>query len=107
MESVSIKTIRTIAEAYDFQLRANDPRFRRETTLIHEDGSVVHYDSAFLMKIVDRSTFPTDKPDEVKPRYWIITFTEHHGLHIDHSDELLLYWESDRRHEEVETLGKP
>jgi hypothetical protein len=89
MESVSLKKIRAQVEEYDKKLLANDPRFRREVTMIHEDGSFEHYDSAFLM-CVDSS--------------WIVCFTEHHGLRINHADDLLLYWESDRRHEPIEEL---
>lgn len=89
MESMPLKKIREIAEAYDHQLRADDPRFRREVTLIHEQGSVEHYDSAFLIRIRGE---------------WIVAFTEHHGLRIYHADDLLLYWESERRREPIQEL---
>lgn len=89
MESVPLKKIRAKAEEYDKKLRADDPRFRREVTIIHVDGTVTHYDSAFLMRIES---------------VWIACFTEHHGLHIEHTDELLLYWEAERRREPVEEL---
>lgn len=100
MESVPIKNIRKIAEAYDKKLLANDPRFRREVTIIHQDGSINHYDSAFLMKIADVHINHLS----IEERYWIVCFTEHHSLHIEHSDDLLLYWESERRHQPIEEL---
>jgi hypothetical protein len=100
MESIFLRKVRKVAEDYDAKLPASDPRFQREVTLIHEDGSVVHYNSAFLMKMADShvSLLTTENS------FWIICFTEHHGLHIDHSDDLLLYWESERRHQTIEEL---
>jgi hypothetical protein len=89
MESVNLKKIRQLVEEYDAKLLANDPRFRREAHLIHEDGTVEHYDSAFLMRVESS---------------WIVCFTEHHGLRINHTDDLLLYWESERRHSPIEEL---
>jgi len=89
MESVPLKKIRLIAEAYDHQLLATDARFGREVTLIHEDGSMTHYESAFLLRIQGS---------------WIVCFTEHHGLHIYHADDLHLYWESERRRQPIEEL---
>jgi hypothetical protein len=89
MDSVPLKLIRTIAEAYDHQLLATDPRFRRSVTLMHEDGSFLHFDSAFLLRI--RSE-------------WIVCFTEHHGLHIYHADDLMRYWESEQRRTPIEEL---
>ena len=89
MDSVPLKTIRTIAEAYDHQLLATDPRFRRSCTLMHEDGSYLHFDSAFLLHI---------------RKEWVACFTEHHGLHIYHVDDLTRYWESEARHLPIEDL---
>jgi len=100
MESIPLKKIRKIAESYDKKLLANDPRFRREVSIIHEDGSINHYDSAFLMKIADNHISQLT----TKESYWIICFTEHHGLHIEHSDDLLLYWESKKLHLPIEEL---
>lgn len=90
MDSVSIKTIRKIAEAYDHQLLANDPRFQREATIIFDDGTFLHYKSAFLLRIKHE---------------WIAVFTEHHGWHIYHEDELSGRWESERRRIPIEELS--
>lgn len=90
MESVPLKKIRVIAEAYDHQLLATDPRFRRSVTLMHEDGSYLHFDSAFLMRIQSE---------------WIACFTEHHGLHIYHVDDLTNYWEAEDRHVTIEEMS--
>lgn len=101
MESRPLRNIMKQASDYDAGLLANDPRFRREVTLIHEDGSVVHYDSAFLMKVKDTTSQLGEPGDQ---EYWIVCFTEHHGLHVDHSTDLLIYWESERRHQPIEEL---
>lgn len=90
MESTSFKVVSKIAQAYDHQLRADDPRFRRDVTLIHEDGSYIHFDSAFLLRVRDS---------------WIVAFTEHHGLHIYNDDDLLSYWESERRREPIQSMS--
>jgi hypothetical protein len=90
MESVPFRKIRQIAEDYDAKLLATDPRFRREVTLVHTDGSIMHYNSAFLMRIQGT---------------WIAVFTEHHRLMVYDADDLMLYWESERRHEPIEELN--
>jgi hypothetical protein len=83
-----IKEIRKLAEEYNVKLLASDPRFQRAVTLFHIDGSVVHYDGAFLLQ---------------KDGY-IICFTEHHGMHIDHQDELLKYWQVEQKRLPIEEL---
>lgn len=100
MESTFLRDVRKVAEAYDKKLRANDPRFRRQVHIIHEDGSVTNYDSAFLMKIADKHV--TMQTSDYS--YWIVCFTEHHGLHINHSDDLLLYWESQKLYLDIEEI---
>lgn len=89
MESVSLKKIREKAEEYDKQLLATDPRFRRNVILEHEDGSYMHYDSAFLMRVESE---------------WIACFTEHHGVHIYHASDLFAYSEYERRYVALEEL---
>ncbi len=88
MESVGINEVRKAIQKYNDNLRADDPRFRREVTLIHEDGTYQHIDSAFLMRY----------------DICIICFAEHHEVQIHYADDLLLYWESERRHEPLEEL---
>jgi hypothetical protein len=45
-------------------------------SLIHEDGSTLYFDSAFLMCV-----------DKV----WLAVFTEHHGTHVYHIDDLVSF----------------
>lgn len=89
MDSVPLKKIREIAEEYDTKLLATDPRFRRSVTLNHEDGSHLHFDSAFLMRIQS---------------VWIACFTEHHGVFVYHADDLSSYEEQEPRHAPIEEL---
>jgi len=89
MDSVPLREIRKLAEEYDAKLLASDPRFRRSVTLNHEDGSYLHYDSAFLMRIQG---------------VWIACFTEHHGVLVYHAEDLFLYWEYEPRREPLEEL---
>jgi len=88
MDSVPLKKIREKAEEYDKKLLATDPRFRRAVTIQHEDGSILYFNHAFLARIDD----------------WVACFTEHHGVHVYHSDDLYSYEEHTRRHEAIEVL---
>jgi len=89
LESVPLKVIRTAAEAYDANLLCTDPRFQRSVIIIHIDGSVIFYKSAFLMRAGDG---------------WIVTFTEHLGIHIIHEDELIRHYELIQSHDPIEEL---
>jgi len=81
MDSVPLQKIQKKAEAYDSTLLATDPRFRRVVILEHEDGSYLQFDSAFLMRV---------------DREWIVCFTEHHGFHVYHADDLFAYSQYER-----------
>lgn len=71
-----LKAVLAKVAAYDKQLLASDPRFQRRATLIHDDGSVLHFDSAFLLRVdVD----------------WIAVFTEHHGYTVYHDSDLVSF----------------
>lgn len=89
MDSVPLKKIREKAEEYDKTLLATDPRFRRTVIMHHEDGSYLQYDNAFLMRA---------------EREWIVCFTEHHGVHVYHADDLFAYSEYERRYVDLEEL---
>jgi len=89
MDSVPLRKIREKVDAYDAKLLATDPRFRRSVTIIHEDGSHLHYDSAFLMRV---------------NKEWIACFTEHHGTSIYHEEDLVSFYEIEVRREPLEEL---
>jgi hypothetical protein len=76
------------ADKYDASLLATDPRFRRSVLLIHEDGSIFHINSAFLMQ-----------KDE-----WLFVFSEHHSYRVFGKDDLLSYSEMNRIYTQIEEL---
>lgn len=88
-DSVPLKKVREKVDVYDKALLAIDPRFRRDVTIHHEDGSSMQFHHAFLMLVDD----------------WIVCFTEHFGVHIFHSTDLDSYWESERRYQAIEVLA--
>lgn len=88
MESVPLRKIREKAEEYDKKLLATDSRFRRAVTIHHEDGSLLYFNRAFLLRIED----------------WVACFTEHHGVHVYHSSDLTSYEEHSRRHAAIEEM---
>lgn len=81
MDSMPLREVQKKAEAYDATLLATDPRFRRVVILEHEDGSYLQYDRAFLM---------------MHEKQWLVCFTEHHGFHVYHTDDLFAYSQYER-----------
>jgi hypothetical protein len=53
-------------------LKATDPRFNRSVQLLTDDGAVLFYDGAFLLKNGE----------------WIYFFAEHHACEVFHAEEL-------------------
>ena len=56
----------------DKQLRADDSRFSGSVLLAHQDGSIMFWEYAFC-----------ERHDE-----WWFVFTEHHGNHVYHHEDL-------------------
>lgn len=73
--STHLQKIEEWAKEYDSKLRADDPRFCRAVTIYHEEGSVLHFRSAFVIK------------KKNKKMTWYCIFTEHHSFHIYAGDE--------------------
>jgi len=88
VDSVPLKQIKAKVEVYDKALLATDPRFRRSVVIIHEDGTILNFQNAFLMKTDD----------------WIVCFTEHFGFHIFHYSDLDSYSEFERRYQALEEI---
>jgi hypothetical protein len=70
--SASYKDAKSRAAALDANLRADDPRLRHAVHLQHHDGTVLFYNSAFV----------------VRWQGWLIVLTEHHGPHVYHPEDL-------------------
>ena len=60
----------------------------KEATIVHRDGSILHFNSAFLMRAGD----------------CIICFTEHHKHHVFEKIDLMMFWESNRLHDKIEEM---
>lgn len=88
MESSTLKKIQKRAQNYDATLRADDKRFQRSVTMIHEDGTTLNFQSAFLMTV---------------DQEWIVVFTEHHSYHVYHKEDLAGAWQS-KRIDKIEAL---
>jgi len=56
-------------------LLATDPRLRRAVKIIHDEGTVLFFDYAFAENHED----------------WVFIFTEHHGHHVYHESDVLVY----------------
>lgn len=85
---MNYREVRALAEEYDKRLLATDPRFRRSVLLLHQDGSIFRVDSAFLMQ----------------KGAWILMFSEHHGYHVYHQEDLLYFAEVQPIHDPIEVL---
>lgn len=70
--SVEMKKAWELAKSIDDLLRADDPRFQRAVKVIHEDGSILTLENAFV--------------EEYKNYY--IVFSEHNDLHIFDKDDV-------------------
>jgi len=89
MESSGIKRIRERVKEYDAKLRATDPRLRRSVQVIHEEGTTMHFEWAFAVKV---------------DNYYVI-FTEHHETFVYFDDEVEVIQRGDQI--PVETLDLP
>jgi hypothetical protein len=74
----SIEKYRTLDDvdayvrAFDRTIIATDPRLRNAVTIIHEEGTILHFEWAFAIKLKD----------------WYVVFTEHHRYYIYHEDDV-------------------
>ena len=80
--SIRMKNVYKVAKEYDSKLQAGDKRFNNAVHILHEDGSVFHLDSAFLMRFVD------EHPDQGD---WIVVFAEHHPIIVFPESDLSGY----------------
>jgi len=74
-QTYSYNHARAKADALDKKLLATDKRLSGSVLLVHQDGSVVLFNSAFALRFAS---------------VWIIVLTEHHGAHVYHSGDLRL-----------------
>jgi len=64
-----------LAAEINGKLLATDPRFSRAVKIIHEEGTVLFFDYAFVERHED----------------WVFIFAEHHGHHVYHESDVQYY----------------
>lgn len=84
------KAVYDLAVEIDKTLLATDFRFNRNVSVHHHDGSVFLLRRAFLMKSMHGE------------RMWLVCFTEHNGILLWDSEDLLSYGQE--CHPEIEDL---
>lgn len=80
MESVFRKEMRKRVERIDSQISTTDPRLSRTVRIIHEEGTELIFESAFLLMYEG----------------WVIIITEHHGPHFYEEEDLIAYMQYER-----------
>lgn len=92
MMSKQMQTVYEVARQIDANLTAYDFHGDRVVTISHEDGTRLVFHCAFLQVY-----FHPDHQDRCEhPGEWILVFTEHHGFHVYHRDDLSSYSEYKR-----------
>ena len=82
MLSTGMKKAQAVAERYDKELKATDSRFNFCVRVIHEEGSIFFFESAFLMQWTENAA---------ERQGWLLVFTEHQGVHVFDFDDLHSY----------------
>jgi hypothetical protein len=72
--------MRKFVEQIDANIKATDPRLNRTVRIVHEEGTELLFECAFLLKYLN----------------WIIIITEHHGFHFYPEDDLYAYAQYER-----------
>ena len=104
--STDMKRAHKMAEAYDKDLLATDSRFSRAVKLVHEEGTLLFFESAFLLKWKDPEVKPGAWGACETAGQWLLVFTEHHGFHVYPLDDLSS-WTMYEHVAPVEWLGEP
>lgn len=83
-----IQEVEAWAKEYDKTLRADDPRFAGAVVVVHEEGTFLHFRSAFVMR-----RYATDPSGVLGtgPITFYCVFTEHHKFHIYHFEDAKVY----------------
>lgn len=74
-EKIPYKDALDWAAKYDNGLRATDKRFNGSALIVHQDGSVLLFDHAFLLR---RSGY-------------LMMFSEHHGFRVFDPEDVVLF----------------
>ena len=82
---VSLREMLNLQEKLEEYVRSDDPRMSGAVSINHLDGSHLYFNNAWY------EIFPAGMGYD-GPVDWILIFTEHHGSHLYHSEDLT-YWE--------------
>jgi hypothetical protein len=72
MESVPLREANKRAKLFDAGITAYDFQWEHRVHVIHDDGTHLNFNYAFYMKEEE----------------WYYIFTEHHGTHVYHEEDL-------------------
>jgi hypothetical protein len=84
--SALMSKVHDLAEQYDKALRADAFPYDQFVQIAHGDGTRYEFRAAFMLVLRDsRYTYAFEGLDK---QGWILVFTEHHGFHVFHEDDL-------------------
>ena len=86
MMSVEMNKIYEIAKKINESVSENNPRLRNSVKIVHEEGTILSFENAFLVLYYDplhNNWGACEHPGE-----WLMVFTEHHGIHVYPIDDL-------------------
>lgn len=84
--SVEMQRVYDRAAEYDKSFLSTNDRYRNVVMIVHEEGTILWYRNAFVMKYYDEKH--GDWGASENPGQWIMVFTEHHGFHVYPIDDL-------------------
>lgn len=87
MMSSEMQRVWKVAEKLELEVARGD--LYGSVLLQHEDGTVLFYNYAFLMRYYDPEHGNWGACST--PGQWILVFTEHHGFHVYPVDDLTAY----------------
>lgn len=84
------------AKKYNKTLNDSDQRYYRAVLIVHDDGSLLHFNNAFTIFLdfaVTISKLPAEERLRNEPRstQFYCTFTQHHGFHVHDAKEAAVY----------------
>lgn len=71
--------IQELAKNIDANLLSSDKRFGKSVYIRHDDGSTMMFDCAFVERLI---------VDNDLDKVYYLVFTEHHGFHVYHSEDV-------------------
>ncbi len=73
--SIQMRKLHAEAKEFDAKLRADHPGFGGNVFIRHDDGTTYYFRYAFVQEMEGE---------------WLAVYTEHHGFHVFHKDEVAI-----------------